>query len=83
MEGSSMDTKKEQQFIRLNKDIDILMTAGSYDEAVEKIDKALPLTKEIANKTILDKLQSDLPKAEFVFLDQLYPTFEINKKLQC
>ena len=51
MEGSSMDITKEQQFIRLNKDIDILMTAGCYDEAVEKIDKALPLTKEIANKT--------------------------------
>ena len=46
-----MDITKEQQFIRLNKDIDILMTAGCYDEAVEKIDKALPLTKEIANKT--------------------------------
>ena len=27
------------------------------------------LKNSIANKTILDKLQSDLPKAEFVFLD--------------
>ena len=40
------------------------------------------LKNSIANKTILDKLQSDLPKAEFVFLDQLYPTFEINKEVE-
>ena len=54
-----------------------------YNEKYFSSIRSYRLKNSIANKTILDKLQSDLPKAEFVFLDQLYPTFEINKKLQC
>lgn len=42
---------KEQQFIRLNKDIDYMMTMGDYEEALSRIEKALPLCKEIANRT--------------------------------
>lgn len=59
-----MDITKEQQFIRLNKDIDILMTAGDYTKAIDKIDLALPLCKEIANRTS-DYKKINLMKSNF------------------
>lgn len=62
--GSIMDITKEQQFIRLNKDIDILMTAGDYTRAIDKIDLALPLCKEIANRTS-DYKKINLMKTNF------------------
>ena len=46
-----MENTREQQFVRLNKDIDILMNAGDYEGAIERLDKALVLCKEIANRT--------------------------------
>lgn len=36
------------------------------------------LNRSFANKIILDELQSLLPQAEFVFLDKLYPDYQIN-----
>lgn len=36
------------------------------------------LDNSLANKTILEELQKDLPQAEIIRLDSLYPTFEIN-----
>ena len=40
------------------------------------------LNNSVANKTILQELQKDLPNAEFVFLDKLYPTFQIDRELE-
>ena len=36
------------------------------------------LDESFANKIILDELQVRLPQADFAFLDQLYPNFQIN-----
>lgn len=36
------------------------------------------LENSVANKTILEELNQSLPKAEFVYLDRLYPDFKIN-----
>lgn len=36
------------------------------------------LDESFANKIILDELQMLLPEAEFIFLDRLYPNFQIN-----
>ena len=36
------------------------------------------LNQSLANKTILDELQQHLPQAELVFLDKLYPHFQID-----
>ena len=72
-----------------NKDAKISSLYKAWQDEREKLERFIIQleeainTRKNENKTILDKLQSDLPKAEFVFLDQLYPTFEINKKLQC
>ena len=46
-----MDNTKEQQFVRLNKDIDILMNAGDFERALEKLNMALVLCKEIGTRT--------------------------------
>lgn len=40
------------------------------------------LNNLVANKTILEKLESDIPQAEFVYLDKLYPTFQIDKEVE-
>lgn len=40
------------------------------------------LNNSFANKTILEELQKDLPQAEFVFLDKLYATFQIDKEVE-
>lgn len=40
------------------------------------------LNNSVANKVILDKLEKDLPQAEFVYLDKLYPTYQINKETE-
>ena len=40
------------------------------------------LNHSFANKTILEQLQKDLPQAEFAFLDQLYPTFQIDREVE-
>ena len=60
---------KEQQFIRLNKDIDSMMVVGDYEVALSKIEKALPLCKEIANKTN-DFSKIKLMKSNFEKLNQ-------------
>ena len=36
------------------------------------------LNNSVANKTILEELTKQLPEAEFVYLDKLYPDFKIN-----
>lgn len=36
------------------------------------------LNNSVANKTILESLEKKLKKAEFVYLDKLYPDFQIN-----
>ena len=40
------------------------------------------LNNSVANKTILEELQKELPQAEFVYLDKLYPTFQIDKDVE-
>lgn len=40
------------------------------------------LNNSVANKTILEELQKDLTQAEFVFLDKLYSTFQINREVE-
>ena len=36
------------------------------------------LNNSVANKTILERLEKQLPKAEFVYLDKLYSDFQID-----
>lgn len=40
------------------------------------------LNNSVANKTILENLESDIPQAEFVYLDKLYPTFQIDREVE-
>ena len=40
------------------------------------------LNNSVANKKILEELQRDLPQAEFIFLDKLYPTYQINVEVE-
>lgn len=40
------------------------------------------LNNSVANKTILEELQKKLPKAEVVFLDRLYPDFQIDVEVE-
>ena len=40
------------------------------------------LNNSVANKTILEELQKNLPNADFVILDKLYPTFQINTEAE-
>ena len=36
------------------------------------------LNDSFANKTILEELNKQLPEAEYVYLDRLYPDFQID-----
>lgn len=40
------------------------------------------LTHSVANKTILESLKRQMPKAEFVYLDRLYPDFQIDAEAE-
>lgn len=40
------------------------------------------LNNSVANKVILEQLQKKLPQSEFVFLDRLYPTFQIDREVE-
>lgn len=40
------------------------------------------LNNSVANKTILEGLQKDLPQTEIVLLDKLYPTFQIDREAE-
>lgn len=40
------------------------------------------LNDSFANKMILEGLRNSLPKAEYVYLDKLYPDFRIDKKVE-
>lgn len=40
------------------------------------------LNNSVANKTILEELQKNLPNADFLILDKLYPTFQINTEAE-
>lgn len=40
------------------------------------------LNDSFANKTILEELNKQLPHAEFAYLDQLYPNFQIDREAE-
>ena len=40
------------------------------------------LNNSAANKSILENLESALPQAEFIYLDKLYPDFQIDVKAE-